>query len=60
MATKPKTTSEKTPPTWRQLHVPQTLVDAFWQIARQRKTHTTWQQVAREALAEKIEREGGQ
>jgi len=42
------------------LHVPQTLVDALWQIARRRKVQTTWQQVAREAISEKIEREWGQ
>ena len=56
---KPKT-SEKKPPAWQQLHMPQRLVDALWQIARRRETQTTWQQIAREALIEKIQREKGE
>ena len=58
--TKAKQTKKIAKPAWQQLHVPGALIDALWQIARRRKTQTTWQQIAREAIHEKIEREKGQ
>jgi len=54
--TKAKQTKKIAKPAWQQLHVPGALIDALWQIARRRKTQTTWQQIAREAIHEKIEK----
>ena len=52
-----KKSSAKKLRSWEQLHVPRDLIERLWEIARRRKSPTSWQDIAREAIHEKIERE---